>query len=181
MWLLNSLPLRTLIKYCRYKSVKKLNGLINIMQRLVFFICFIFLCGSSSAEVYKWVDENGKLQFSDKAPPEKQAENIEKQLQKINVDEASKTLGSGVVPRADKTADEEILDIKKRQNMEEKIGKKCRKLQEEINSIARGDLVVFFDKDGKEEKVLERDRGKKLEEWKAGYKRSDCEKLYPLG
>jgi len=150
------------------------------MQRAVFFICFILFGSSVGAEVYKWVDENGKLQFSDKAPAEKQAENIEKQLQKTNVDEASKKLSSSLPTKSEKTDDEKILALKKRQNLEEKIGKDCRKWQEDINSIARGDFVVFFDKDGKEELVLERDRGKKLEEWRAGYKGSDCEKLYPL-
>ena len=82
------------------------------MQRAVFFIFFVFLCGEASAEVYKWVDENGKPQFSDKAPPEQNAENIEKQLQKTNVDEASKALSYSVAPRVDKTADEEMLDLK---------------------------------------------------------------------
>lgn len=150
------------------------------MGKTVFFICLTFLCGTASADVYKWVDENGKQQFSDKAPPEKNAENIEKQLQKTNLDEASKKLSSSLPSKSEKTEDEENLELKKRQILEEKIGKKCRKWQEDINAIARGDFVIFFDKDGKEELVLERDRGKKLAEFRANYEASDCEKLYKL-
>ena len=39
---------------------------------------------------------------------------------------------------------------------------------------------TLYDKDGKEELVLERDRGKKLAEFRANYEASDCEKLYKL-
>lgn len=142
-------------------------------------------CSVSHADVYKWVDENGKTRFSDKAPAEKTAENIEKELKKTNVDEASKNVAKSVSASTEKsnnkkTSDEELLDMKKRQKLEESIGKDCRKWQEDINIIASGAFVAFYDKDGNEEMVLERDRGKKLEEWKENYRNSDCEKLYPL-
>ncbi|HSC75703.1 MAG TPA: DUF4124 domain-containing protein [Pseudomonadales bacterium] len=150
-----------------------------MMQKMTI-VCCLLMSSFSMADVYKWVDENGKTRFSDKAPAEKPSENIENELKKTNVDEASKNLSTFVAPPAEKTVDEEMLKLKKRNNLEEKIGKRCRKMQEEINSIARGDFVVFFDKDGNEEKVLEKDRGKKLEEWKNGYRKLGCDTLYPL-
>jgi len=158
------------------------------MRKLASIVCWVslFSCGYLVADVYKWVDENGKVRFSDKAPAEKQAENIENELKKTNVDEASKNLSTSSASTTEKkstkkTVDEELLDLKKRKQLEESIGKKCRKWQEDINIIASGAFVAFYDKDGKEEMVLERDRGKKLEEWKDSYRKSDCEKLYPLG
>ena len=152
------------------------------MQRAVFFIIFfIFLCSSSNAEVYKWVDENGKVQFSDKAPAEKNAENIEKELQKTNVDSASAKMGSGIAPKSEKTEDEKLLEQQRLQRLEDAIGKNCKKMKSDIEAMARGERGSFIDKNGKEELVLERDMGKKLEEWKEAYRKYGCEKLYPLG
>jgi hypothetical protein len=149
------------------------------MQKTVFAICLL-LCGSVMADVYKWVDENGKTRFSDKAPAEKPAENIENELKNTNVDEASKNLGSFSAASTEKTEDEKILEQKKLQKLEEAIGPRCKKMKEGIRSIARGDRVAFLDKNGKEEVVPERDIGKKLEEWKDEYRKLGCEKLYPL-
>lgn len=151
-----------------------------IMQAVIFFICMLTLCKFSVADVYKWVDENGKTRFSDKAPTGKPAENIENELKKTNVDEASKNLASFSAATTEKTEDEKALEQKKLQELEAAIGSKCKKAKEDIQSIARGDREAFLDKDGKEEIVLERDRGKKLEEWRLNYKKFGCEKLYPL-
>ena len=150
------------------------------MKKYVFFMCFIFLCGAASAEVYKWIDENGKLQFSDKAPPEKNAENIEKKLQKTNVDKASAKITSSSVSKSEKTEDEKMLEQHRREKLEAAIGKQCKKMKEDMQAIARGDRGSFIDENGNEELVLERERGAKLEEWKESYRNYGCEKLYPL-
>ena len=41
-----------------------------------FVFMFFFAINSHAAEVYKWVDENGKLHYSDRPPPEQQAEKM---------------------------------------------------------------------------------------------------------
>lgn len=145
-----------------------------------FYISGTFWSGSAVAEVYKWVDENGKTQFSDKAPAEKKAENIEEKLKKTNVDQASKTMKSGSVSGKEKTIDEKEMEEKKRKDLEKSIGKECRQMKQDIESIARGDRGAFFDENGNEEMVLERNRGAKLEEWKNNYQQYGCESLYPL-
>lgn len=150
------------------------------MQKTVFLICCLLLCGQVSADVYKWVDENGKLRFSDTAPPEKKAENIENKLKKTNVDSASGKMVSGVSAGSEKTEDEKNLEQQKRQKLEDAIGKQCQKMKSDIEAIARGDRGSFMDENGKEEMVLERNRGAKLEEWKEKYKKYGCAKLYPL-
>jgi hypothetical protein len=141
----------------------------NIMM---FFL--IITCSTLHAEVYKWIDENGKPQFSDKPPAEKKAESIGQTLEKTNVDYGSGKIKKSVVFNKEKTEDEKNMEKKKLQKMEEEYGPRCKKMKEDIAAIARGD------ENGKEELVLERDRGKKLEEWKGYYQRSGCEKLYPL-
>jgi hypothetical protein len=143
-------------------------------------LCSMLLCGSISAEVYKWVDENGKTQFSDKAPSEKHAENIEGQLKKTNVDGASKNIKTSAASSYEKNSDEKNLEEQNRQQLENRIGKQCKKMKEDIQAISRGDRGSFLDENGNEELVLERDRGKKLEEWKNSYQQYGCGKLYPL-
>lgn len=150
------------------------------MQKTVFFIFCLLLCGVAVADVYKWVDENGKTRFSDHAPPEKNAENIEKQLQKTNVDSASGKMVSGAASGSEKTEDEKQLERERRQKLEDAIGQTCKKMKSDIESIARGDRGAFLDEKGNEELVLERDRGVKLEEWKEKYRKYGCAKLYPL-
>lgn len=151
---------------------------IRLWQLRVFF-CFSLFATGCLAEVYKWVDESGKVKFSDRAPSEKNAQDVSDGLQKTNVDHASSKMAVTTVD-AKKTEDEKALEESRKKKLELEIGDKCRKMKADIDSIARGDRGSFLDKDGKEVLVLERDRGKKLEEWKSRYKRIGCNRLIPL-
>jgi len=42
----------------------------NLTIRLLLFLTLIIFQGSLSAKLYKWVDEDGKVHYSDKVPPE---------------------------------------------------------------------------------------------------------------
>lgn len=152
-----------------------------MMVRMVFyFLCACLACSAVSADVYKWVDENGKVRFSDKQPKENAAEKIDEALKKTNVDSASAKMGYTVTAKTGKTEDEKALEQKKLEQLEAAIGKPCKKMKSDIEAIARGDRGSFIDENGQEELVLERDRGVKLEEWKSDYRKYGCEKLYPL-
>jgi hypothetical protein len=149
------------------------------MKKLAVF-CVWFIASLAAADVYKWVDENGKVQFGDKPPAEKSAENIAEELQKINVDSQSSKMTSSVVYSSEKTEDEKALEKKKLAELDSAIGKQCKKMKSDIHAIASGERGVFMDDNGKEEIVLEKERGKKLEEFKERYKKYGCHKLYPL-
>jgi len=43
---------------------------------LILVLSFVFSIGQSSAEIYKWVDANGKVQFSDQKPESIEAEEL---------------------------------------------------------------------------------------------------------
>lgn len=126
------------------------------------------------AEVYKWVDETGKTHFGDKAPEKTTAENISQSVEKTNLDTSIKNTKASFSDSGEKTVDE--IEIQKQQEAEKQaaIEKPCRKLKKDIDVIASGKSVAFFDKDGKEYNVPEADRSKKLEEWKAFYKKLGC-------
>lgn len=53
---------------------------------LILLASFSFASTQSHSEVYRWVDDQGKVHFGDKAPDNKQAKEISTQLQKQNVD-----------------------------------------------------------------------------------------------
>jgi len=151
-------------------------------MRKMFLLSMLLLVGvSAQAEVYKWMDENGKVHFGDRAPAEKKVEAIDDKLNKVNIDHgSSNTAVSSVVVSTEKTQDEKNLEAKKKKELEKAIGERCKKWEKDIAAIARGDRGIFLDENGNEEIVLERDRGKKLEEWRREYMRSSCQTIYPL-
>lgn len=155
------------------------------VKKFCMMLTWIFLVGNNaSAEVYKWIDENGKVQFSDKAPPAKNAEDISRDVEKTNVDHASGRMAAATSGRHEKTDEEKQLEKDREQKqieqLEATIGDGCRRMKKDIDAIARGERVAFIDKDGKEVMVPQRDLGKKLEEWKVGYENAGCNKLIPL-
>ncbi|HNL91555.1 MAG TPA: DUF4124 domain-containing protein [Pseudomonadales bacterium] len=151
------------------------------MKRNIFLTALLlFLCWSAQAEVYKWVDENGKVHFGDRAPDDKKAESLDEKLKDINIDHASGDAKPSVVVNTEKTQDEKNLEAQKKKKMEQAIGARCKKWKQDIAAIGRGDRGRFLDENGNEEVVLEKDRGKKLAEWRSNYLRSNCQALYPL-
>lgn len=44
------------------------------MKQIVLFVLLVLPVSSSYSEIYKWVDENGNIQFSDKAPEDQGAQ-----------------------------------------------------------------------------------------------------------
>ncbi|HRF87700.1 MAG TPA: DUF4124 domain-containing protein, partial [Pseudomonadales bacterium] len=74
-------------------------------MRKMFLLSMLLLVGvSAQAEVYKWMDENGKVHFGDRAPAEKKVEAIDDKLNKVNIDHgSSNTAVSSVVVSTEKT------------------------------------------------------------------------------
>ncbi|HYA13588.1 MAG TPA: glutaredoxin family protein [Syntrophales bacterium] len=46
------------------KRMKEIISLVFVLSALA-----LFLCGTSEAEMYRWVDENGEIQITDSPPP----------------------------------------------------------------------------------------------------------------
>ncbi len=49
------------------------------MRILLLILCFL-LSATASAEIYKWLDEQGRVQFGDRPPPEKKQAPIELEI-----------------------------------------------------------------------------------------------------
>ncbi len=149
------------------------------MKRILI-ILWLMSCVAAQAEVYKWVDASGKTHFGDKAPEKARVEVMDKQLEKINVDESSRSIVPLSGATAEKTQDEKALEHKRIEKLRKAIGPYCEKMKKDIQSIARGDRGVFLDENGKDEKVPERERATKLEEFRERYAQVGCEQIDPL-
>lgn len=125
-------------------------------------------------EVYKWVDETGKTHFGDKAPEKAAAENISQSVEKTNLDTSAKNTTASFVGNEKKTQDEINLEKQKDAEKQAAIAEPCSRLKKDIDLIATGRRVAFYDENGKEYNVPEKDRPKKLEELKALYKKVGC-------
>ncbi len=125
------------------------------------------------SEVYKWVDENGKTHFGDKAPAKETAEDIAASLEKTNVDSSSKTVTSSVT-NTTKTQDEIDQENKKEEEKKAATAGECKYLKDGIEGIEAGKRVIFLDKNDKEIFFPEKEMGNKLAEWKARYKKLGC-------
>lgn len=147
------------------------------MNRTCLLAAALLYSAMPAAEVYKWVDANGKAHFGDKAPDEKKAQAIGDQLARTNIDHTGSSMPATLPDSNKKTVDEMNLELAEKLRLKKAIGPYCAELKKDIASIARGDRGTFYDKNGKAELVLEKDRGKKLEEFKAQYRSVGCEKL----
>ena len=115
------------------------------------------LIPETSAAVYKWVDENGKVHYSDKPPPQGEAQELdvesapststpaltdEQRLQK-----QQRLLDAFAKERADKKAEQEKL---KKEKQERKIW--CARARDELRQLKEAAYLYDYDESG--EKVI---------------------------
>lgn len=115
------------------------------------------------AEVYRWVDENGKTHYSDKKP-RTEAEDITQAIKKQNIDtsiEEQRKLQD--IFRPENEADREFYRQQqlKNQPTPEDI-QHCNNLRHYLNKI--DGRVQFIDEDGKAVPVTEKQRQQRVEE-----------------
>ena len=128
----------------------------NICQILV--ICVSFSTYCSYAEVYRWVDDDGNVHFSDKKPEQNDVEDISERVSKTNIDESSKAMR-----RLDQVHSE-TEGGKQVRNKKENSDRITQERQNRICEKARGDLrilrgrVVFVDENGVTRTISESQR-----------------------
>ncbi len=132
----------------------------------ILLICFSFFAYFSHAEVYRWIDEDGNVHFSDKKPEQIDAEDISERISNTNIDESSEAMRrldqvlSETVGEK-QVRDKELINDRKAQEHLERV---CAKAREDLR-ILRG-RVVFIDENGVSQSVSESQReveAKKLE------------------
>ena len=123
----------------------------------------LLLASSPQAEVYRWVDENGKTHYSDKKP-KSEAEDITEAVKKQNIDtsiEEQRKLQE--IFRPENEADREYYRQQqlKNQPTPEHI-QHCNKQRRYLNKI--DGRVQFVDEEGNVVPVTEKQRQQRVEE-----------------
>lgn len=104
------------------------------------------------AEVYTWVDENGKRHYSDQPPVEVEREVERKDYEITNIDRGYPP--ASAIPRDEKTPDP--AEQARREADEERLAAACAQARERLRMM-RGP-VRFWDEDGNQVHVTERER-----------------------
>jgi len=136
-------------------------------------LVFILLSAPAvQAQMYRWVDVEGKVHFSDKKPKDAKAEDISDSIKPTNTDfggrDAKQQLQhyerNKAAKRTEKKQSEEHASAVKRQRNEQ-----CQTARKHLKVIQG--RVIFYDKNNNEIKVSETERAQRAQELEAQIKK----------
>ncbi len=137
---------------------------------LIIAVITSLLANTSHAEVYKWVDENGKTHFSDRKPETDNASEVSDDLKNVNVTQSEPVQEFGEQhPETD--AEKQVRRQKEREKL------RAAANREKQCSIARTRLkkisgpVYFQRPDGSTFEITEEERAKKEQQLSQAIKR----------
>lgn len=117
-------------------------------------------------EIYRWVDDDGKVHFSDKAPPDQQADEISENTRPVNIDESQHEREKLRRVFAPETPEEQQLKqqqtaVEQRQRQQQQ--QQCSEARRLLKMISE-ERFYAIDADGKERDVSKEEaRQKKAE------------------
>lgn len=130
-----------------------------------------FISYTTSAEVYRWTDANGKVHYTDKKPSTN-AEDITAQVKKQNIDTSTEERKKvGAILRKENDADREFYQqqqAQEQQKLNEKI-KRCNASRKYLRDISGP--VQFIDDQGKPIQVTEQERQRRAIQLEATIKK----------
>lgn len=140
--------------------------------RTLLFILLASLSFHGMAEVYRWVDKDGKVHFTDK-PPAANAENITEQVSKQNLDTSREELNKLEQLHRETAAQQRRGQPQQEQTTAQAYAQatRCAAAQTRLKNISRN--VIFLDEKGKVVKVNEKERQEMVAEVKA-YIHNNC-------
>lgn len=125
---------------------------------------------NAPAEVYRWVDKNGKVHYTDQKPAP-DAENITKQVNKQNLDSSSREVEKiGQMLREDEEA-ERALHAEQEKSHTQAMQAHCVAAKNRLDKM-KG-YVIFLDDSGKAVTVTEKERQEKVAELES-YINTNC-------
>ncbi|MFA0809748.1 DUF4124 domain-containing protein [Microbulbifer epialgicus] len=133
----------------------------------VLFGSLLLAAATNAGELYRWVDEDGQVHFSDRRPAGAKAQDISRQLGPINSVDATKApLSTAAVSRQPREIEREYeqREQKEQQKRQQEKQRICTEARRRLN-ILNG-RVAFFDKDGQEVHYSDRDREQMAEKFK---------------
>ncbi len=134
-----------------------MNQLMRNVRTAHIFIILIFTCGLCHGEIYKWVDENGKVHYS-QIPLSQDAEKVKVREYPETSSSNSSSSGKGLssIESQKKYSDyleQERLERKeKREQKKQKkaeLRSKCHQVRAELNDMNQGGVTYYeLDEDG---------------------------------
>lgn len=130
-------------------------------KQLLLILVYLAIGSPAVADVYRWVDKEGKVHFTDKKPAE-DSENVTDQVNKQNIDTSSEELRKvETIMRKENDADREYAQ--QLQFEEARIRQhRCTRAKKRMQEISG--RVIFIDEEGKVVKTTEQQRQQKIAE-----------------
>lgn len=112
------------------------------MRNFVFVWVILLFSVTASAQIYKWVDENGKTQYTDQPPPP----GVAKEGQKLDIKSAPASMNNET-DRSNNLAEERLdFDKRQQQKKEEEANQQAKAQEDKKNCVeAQGRLRIFTD------------------------------------
>ncbi|AWF83066.1 hypothetical protein BTJ40_20820 [Microbulbifer sp. A4B17] len=118
----------------------------------------------SAGELYRWIDEDGRVHFGDRPPVHAEAKDISSKLTPINSANATtaRSRNQSAQPRNVEQQYQDRLN-REAQERQQQLDKACSKARKNLE-ILRG-RVIFLDDNGKEVRRTEREREQMAEDY----------------
>src|SRR4030065_1148921 len=112
------------------------------MRNFVFIGLILLFSVTANAQIYKWVDENGKTQYTDRPPPS----GVAKEGQRLNIKSAPASVNNET-SRAKNLAEERLeFDKRQQQKKEAEISQQAKAQEDKKKCIdAQGQLRIYTD------------------------------------
>ncbi|WKD50220.1 DUF4124 domain-containing protein [Microbulbifer spongiae] len=117
--------------------------------------------GAAAGELYRWVDEDGRVYFSDRPPVETQAQDISDKLEPINSIDGNRTQRSAEGRRPHDIEREYAQHRQQQQQQQQQARQRalkriCQQARQRLNAL--NGRVAFIDENGREVRYSERER-----------------------
>jgi len=153
------------------KALSCSSDCLKTINRILLFSLAISLSYSAVAKVYKWVDENGKVHYSDK-PFDDKSQEIEMKAEPTDAElsKAKKRANNlihhqnKVLEMAEEDANKKLIDDAKKEKEKRKLTKLCNSAKTEINLLGRGYRSYTENKDGKRHYLSDQEKTDKIAE-----------------
>ena len=132
----------------------------------------------SQAGIYKWVDANGKVHFSDKAPAQQKAQELDIDVGPVEVNpelEQYRQRNRALIKVWDKERDQQQTQQAEKRQQLAKQRQRCAKMQREYDASRQAGFLYVPRKDGERDIYSDEQRAK-YEQQLAGYLRKRCRK-----
>jgi len=148
----------------------------SLIMASVFFITLNFSY-VAKAEIYRWIDENGKTHISDRAPEDsvENVQTLENQDIKINAvgeNESSKRGREKYLNSLSESQKKAEADKAKKQELEAKNNAVCKKIKVALNKLNGGTVLFNTNEKGERTYMDDNEREKNNAELSASYNKN---------